>query len=89
MLRVFLEGNFNRNVGSINMNELASCSHSIFTITVESTEMVDHVKCVKVAKLNIVDLASSERQSKIGLTSKSLEEFSKINLSLSTLCHVI
>ena len=66
MLRLFSEGNVNRNVGSTNMNELASCSHSVFTITITSTEINDHVKHVKVGKLNIVDLAGSERQSETG-----------------------
>lgn len=40
-------------------------------------------------KLNIVDLAGSERQSKTGATGERLKEATKINLSLSTLCHVI
>ncbi len=40
-------------------------------------------------KLNIVDLAGSERQGKTGATGDRLKEASKINLSLSTLCHVI
>ena len=60
MLRVFSEGNVNRNVGSTNMNELTNRSNSVFTITIESTEMDDQGKRVKVGKLNIVDLASSE-----------------------------
>lgn len=44
---------------------------------------------IKVGKLNIVDLAGSERQDKTGATGDRLKEASKINLSLSTLCHVI
>ena len=44
---------------------------------------------IKVGKLNIVDLAGSERQSKTGATGDRLKEATKINLSLSTLCHVI
>ena len=40
-------------------------------------------------QLNIVDLAGSERQSKTGATGERLKEATKINLSLSTLCHVI
>lgn len=72
------------------MNEHSSRSHSVFTITVESSEVneLGEVK-VKVGKLNIVDLAGSERQSKTGATGDRLKEASKINLSLSTLCHVI
>lgn len=44
---------------------------------------------IKVGKFNIVDLAGSERQSKTGATGDRLKEATKINLSLSTLCHVI
>ena len=62
MLRVFSEGNVNRHVGSTNMNEHSSRSHSVFTITVESSEMDDQGEShIKVGKLNIVDLAGSER----------------------------
>jgi hypothetical protein len=44
------------------MNEHSSRSHSVFTVTVESSEVNDkgEVK-VKAGKLNIVDLAGSER----------------------------
>ena len=72
------------------MNEHSSRSHSVFTITVESSQMGDDGKAhIKVGKFNIVDLAGSERQSKTGATGDRLKEATKINLSLSTLCHVI
>jgi len=87
---VFDEGNLNRHVAATNMNEHSSRSHSVFTITVESSYMGDDGEAhIKVGKLNIVDLAGSERQSKTGATGDRLKEASKINLSLSTLCHVI
>lgn len=90
MLKVFEEGNLMRHVGATNMNEHSSRSHSVFTITVESSEIDDQGEAhIKVGKLNIVDLAGSERQSKTGATGDRLKEASKINLSLSTLCHVI
>ena len=90
MMKVFTEGNINRHVGATNMNEHSSRSHSVFTITVESSEMDDKGEShIKVGKLNIVDLAGSERQSKTGATGERLKEATKINLSLSTLCHVI
>ncbi len=90
MLKVFEEGNLQRHVGATNMNEHSSRSHSVFTITVESSEMDDQGEAhIKVGKLNIVDLAGSERQDKTGATGDRLKEASKINLSLSTLCHVI
>jgi len=72
------------------MNQDSSRSHSVFTITVESSERRDDGKDhITVGKLNIVDLAGSERQSKTGATGERLKEATKINLSLSTLCHVI
>ena len=84
MMKIFQEGNLNRHVGKTNMNEHSSRSHSVFTITIESSEVneLGEVK-VKVGKLNIVDLAGSERQSKTGATGDRLKEASKINLSLS------
>lgn len=89
-MKVFSEGNINRHVGATNMNEHSSRSHSVFTITVESSELdAQGESHIKVGKLNIVDLAGSERQSKTGATGERLKEATKINLSLSTLCHVI
>ena len=41
MYKVFDEGNVNRHVGATLMNEHSSRSHSVFTITVESSEMDD------------------------------------------------
>lgn len=90
LMDVFNEGNLNRHVGATNMNEHSSRSHSVFTITVESSQVKEDGKAhIKVGKLNIVDLAGSERQSKTGATGDRLKEATKINLSLSTLCHVI
>ena len=90
MHKVFVEGNVNRHVGATNMNEHSSRSHSVFTITVESSEIDEKGENhIKAGKLNIVDLAGSERQSKTGATGERLKEATKINLSLSTLCHTI
>ena len=90
LMNVFEEGCVNRHVGATDMNDQSSRSHSIFTITVESSAMgVDGKPHIKVGKLNLVDLAGSERQSKTGATGARLKEGTTINLSLSTLCHVI
>lgn len=90
MTKVFEEGSLQRHVGATNMNEHSSRSHTVFTIIVESSETdAEGETHVKVGKLNIVDLAGSERQNKTGATGDRLKEASKINLSLSTLCHVI
>jgi len=90
LLQVFNDGTVNRHVGATNMNDQSSRSHSIFTITIESSEFGQDGKShIRVGKLNIVDLAGSERQDKTGSTGERLKEATKINLSLSTLCHVI
>lgn len=83
-------GNKNRSVGATLMNQTSSRSHSIFTVTVESSiEGDDGEAHIKVGKLNMVDLAGSERQSKTGATGDRLKEATKINLSLSALGNVI
>ena len=90
LMDVFNEGNLNRHVGATAMNADSSRSHSVFTITVESSQVQEDGKAhIKVGKLNIVDLAGSERQSKTKASGERLKEATKINLSLSTLCHVI
>lgn len=62
LMDVFNEGNINRHVGATNMNEQSSRSHSVFTITIETSEIgQDGKDHIKVGKLNIVDLAGSER----------------------------
>lgn len=83
-------GQKNRSVRETNMNAHSSRSHSLFTITVERSEIgADGKPHIRVGKLNMVDLAGSERLAKTGATGDGLKEATKINLSLSTLCHVI
>eukprot|EP00792_Barthelona_sp_PAP020_P008498 TRINITY_DN3224_c0_g2_i2.p1 TRINITY_DN3224_c0_g2~~TRINITY_DN3224_c0_g2_i2.p1 ORF type:complete len:755 (+),score=237.05 TRINITY_DN3224_c0_g2_i2:40-2304(+) len=83
-------GSENRAVGSTNMNEKSSRSHSIFMITVETCETddtgIDHIK---VGKLNLVDLAGSERIKKTGAENDRRNEGININLSLMVLSNVI
>ena len=83
-------GSKNRSVGATAMNEQSSRSHSLFQITVERSELgADGKQHIRVGKLNMVDLAGSERLAKTHATGDRLKEATKINLSLSTLCHVI
>ena len=83
-------GQKNRSVGETAMNKHSSRSHSLFQITVERAEIgPDGKQHIRVGKLNMVDLAGSERLGKTGATGDRLKEATKINLSLSTLCHVI
>ena len=77
-------------VGSTDMNEFSSRSHTIFSITLERSEIgVDKKQHLRMGKLHLVDLAGSERQSKTGATGDRFQEAVKINLSLSTLGNVI
>ena len=83
-------GQKNRSVRETMMNAASSRSHSLFTITVERSEIgADGKPHIRVGKLNMVDLAGSERLSKTGAVGDGAKEAAKINLSLSTLCHVI
>jgi hypothetical protein len=83
-------GNSNRSVGETLMNAQSSRSHSIFTVTIESSEPGPDGQDKYVSgKLNLVDLAGSERQNKTGATGDRLKEAAKINLSLSALGNCI
>jgi len=44
LMDVFHKGNLNRHVAATNMNEKSSRSHSVFTITVESSYMKEDGK---------------------------------------------
>lgn len=90
LMEIMVKGNKNRHVGQTKMNHESSRSHSIFTVTIECAEIgADGKAHIKVGKLNMVDLAGSEKQSKTQAEGVRLEEAIKINLSLTTLCHVI
>ena len=72
------------------MNRNSSRSHSIFSINIETSEQDnDGVSHIRAGKLNMVDLAGSERQKKTNATGDRLKEAININISLTTLGHVI
>lgn len=83
MLKAMQIGNHHRTTASTNMNERSSRSHAIFQICIEMASV--EKKTVKIGKLNLIDLAGSERQSKSGAVGDRLKEASKINKSLSAL----
>lgn len=87
MLRVMATGNKNRTTGFTNMNDHSSRSHAIFQISIEMCNTETNV--VRIGKLNLIDLAGSERQSKTGAVAERLKEASKINKALSSLGNVI
>ncbi|XP_039710297.1 LOW QUALITY PROTEIN: kinesin-like protein KIF17 [Pteropus medius] len=88
--RIMETGWKNRSVGYTLMNKDSSRSHSIFTISIEIYAVDERGKDhLRAGKLNLVELAGSERQSKTGATGERLKEATKINLSLSALGNVI
>lgn len=90
LLRVLKTGQKQRKVGATKMNEGSSRSHSILTITVESSTKGEKGDVhYKSGKLNLVDLAGSERQRKTEASGERLDEAKSINWSLTVLGNCI
>ena len=79
-------GNAARMVGSTLMNAQSSRSHALLMVNLQQ-KLPDG--STKVSRLNIADLAGSEKVAKTGSSGETLEEAKKINASLSALCQVI
>lgn len=81
--------NLRRTVMGTLMNERSSCSHSMFTLHIRSTNVHTGQACE--GALNLVDLASSKRlnASGAGKDNERLRETQNINKSLSALGDVI
>ncbi|KAK9795952.1 hypothetical protein WJX73_003914 [Symbiochloris irregularis] len=79
-----------RRVGETNMNRESSRSHAVFTAVVEvATTQESGLTNVRYSRINLIDLAGSERIKSSGATGDQLREASNINRSLSTLGRVI
>ncbi|OEL25558.1 Kinesin-like protein KIN-7E, chloroplastic [Dichanthelium oligosanthes] len=89
-LSLIATGEEHRHVGSNNFNLVSSRSHTIFTLTIESSPSgeSDAAEEVKLSQLNLIDLAGSE-SSKTETTGLRRKEGSYINKSLLTLGTVI
>ncbi|XP_057488958.1 kinesin-like protein KIN-7K, chloroplastic [Actinidia eriantha] len=89
-LSLIAAGEEHRHVGSTNFNLLSSRSHTIFTLTIESSPCGDNYEggAVNLSQLNLIDLAGSE-SSKAETTGVRRKEGSYINKSLLTLGTVI
>ncbi|CAN6275714.1 unnamed protein product [Urochloa humidicola] len=89
-LSLIASGEEHRHVGSNNFNLVSSRSHTIFTLTIESSPSgeSDAAEEVKLSQLNLIDLAGSE-SSKTETTGLRRKEGSYINKSLLTLGTVI
>lgn len=79
-------GTANKHTASHAMNTRSSRSHTVFTLGIVSKTITGST-CT--SKINMIDLAGSERIKKTGATGQSLVEAKKINLSLSNLGNCI
>ncbi|KAM0823414.1 hypothetical protein ACQ4PT_070885 [Festuca glaucescens] len=84
---IFQTGSNSRAVGSTDVNEHSSRSHSMLCIMVRAKNLINSVHTK--SKLWLVDLAGSERNAKTGAQGDRLEEAKNINRSLSALGNVI
>ncbi|KAK6115591.1 hypothetical protein DH2020_007860 [Rehmannia glutinosa] len=88
-LSLIASGEEHRHVGSNNFNLLSSRSHTIFTLTIESSPCGENDgEEVTLSQLHLIDLAGSE-SSKTETTGLRRKEGSYINKSLLTLGTVI
>ena len=80
-----------RTVAATNMNATSSRAHTVFTVVLTQTQTsTDTGKAMKkTSKINLIDLAGSERANATGATGDRLKEGCKINSSLSALGNVI
>ena len=76
----------NRTVAETQMNKISSRSHCIFTLYMNQ---YNNDGAVTASKINLIDLAGSERVNKTGVIGQRMEELKKINKSLSALGDVI
>ncbi|TYZ58847.1 hypothetical protein PybrP1_000483 [[Pythium] brassicae (nom. inval.)] len=80
-----------RTTASTNMNATSSRAHTIFQIIVTQSEVNPTSGKVmeKVSRINLIDLAGSERAASTGATGSRLKEGAAINQSLSSLGNCI
>jgi len=86
VFKAIAAGTANKHTGSHAMNTRSSRSHTVFQLGVVAKSITGSI-CS--SKINMIDLAGSERIKKTLATGKSLEEAKKINLSLSNLGNCI
>ena len=88
-LLLIKRGDRNRAIRATKMNAMSSRSHSIFQLKLEG-EKANKKGMLKRAKLNLCDLAGSEKFDKEGeMTKPHIAEMGSINTSLTTLGKVI
>lgn len=90
-IRWFNAGTDRRQTASTDLNDQSSRSHSLFQMQVEQFDF-EHdpsTPVILTSKINVVDLAGSEKLSKTNATGETAKEGCNINLSLSALATVI
>uniref|UniRef100_A0A8C2TG45 Kinesin-like protein n=1 Tax=Coturnix japonica TaxID=93934 RepID=A0A8C2TG45_COTJA len=88
-LNLLFEGESNRVIAEHTLNKKSSRSHCIFTIYIESRfRVLSDDRCIH-SKINLIDLAGSERLNKTGSGWRVLKEAAYINRSLSFLEQMI
>uniref|UniRef100_A0A669QJT7 Kinesin-like protein n=1 Tax=Phasianus colchicus TaxID=9054 RepID=A0A669QJT7_PHACC len=90
-LNLLFEGETNRVIAEHSLNKNSSRSHCIFTIYIEvrsRVRVLSDIRCIN-SKINLIDLAGSERLSKTGSEGRVLKEAAYINKSLSFLEQII
>ena len=86
VLELLHRGEKQRSTSATGMNETSSRSHSLFVLTV-AQKLKDG--STRTGKLNLGDLAGSEKVGKTGASGTTLDEAKKINQSLSALGNCI
>ena len=79
------EGTRQRTTAATLFNTESSRSHSVFEVNVQSKYTTGGVEMRSTSRLSLIDLAGSERSSKLGSTGKALQEGNNINKSLTVL----
>uniref|UniRef100_A0A8C3LSN1 Kinesin-like protein n=1 Tax=Chrysolophus pictus TaxID=9089 RepID=A0A8C3LSN1_CHRPC len=90
-LNLLFEGETNRVIAEHSLNKNSSRSHCIFTIYIEvrsRVRVLSDIRCIN-SKINLIDLAGSERLSKTRSEGRVLKEAAYINKSLSFLEQII
>ena len=88
-MRMFRLGSKNRIKESTKANEASSRSHAVFLLTIEAKEDDAGSSEIKLAKLNMIDLAGSERAAYTTNKGLRMIEGANINKSLLALGNCI